>query len=541
MIVVNPGKTKLLKNLLVGATGGIITFSTGLAANYEDVMTKETVKPAPNLEEVIPHPEQMQEALAKLAELESRTGKKPNILIYLMDDVGWGDLGVYGGGVMVGAPTPNMDALAREGLMLTSAYSQPSSSPTRATMLTGQLPVRHGILRPTLYNEPGGLGNSITLAELLSEAGYVTQAVGKWHMGENPSSQPQNVGFDHFTGFLSVSDMYTEWRDPDFYPEIALSEERTQMMRDFAFEKYWVQASKNGELERIAEIDIDVLTHLDQNWADFSVNFIKEMADSDQPFFLYHCTRGAHFDNYPPEEFLGKSPAKQRYKDTIMELDDILGRLVKALEETGQLENTLIFIASDNGPEMEAWPDSAYSPFRGAKGTTWEGGVRVPGILYWEGMIEPGRVSDGLFDLADIFNTSLTLAGAQDLMPTDRYIDGIDQTSFLLANDGLSNRKYIYYWLMNYFSAVRMAEYKYMVLAEADDEPGSVNPGGFTGSLNIFAYYHMYNLYLDPKEEHNISIRKLVYNDLFLEAMQKHFATLKQYPPVVEVFPGLVH
>ena len=540
MIVVNPGKAKLLKNLLVGATGGILTFSTGLAANYEDVMTKETVKPAPNLEEVIPHPEQMQEALAKLAELESRTGKKPNILIYLMDDVGWGDLGVYGGGVMVGAPTPNMDALAREGLMLTSAYSQPSSSPTRATLLTGQLPVRHGILRPSLYNEPGGLGDSITLAELLSEAGYVTQAVGKWHLGENLASQPQNVGFDHFTGFLSVSDMYTEWRDIDFYPEIALSEGRTQMMRDFAFEKYWVQASKNGELERIAEIDIDVLTYLDQNWADFSVNFIKEMADSDQPFFLYHGTRGAHFDNYPPEEYLGKSPAKQRYKDTIVELDDILGRLVKALEETGQLENTLIFIASDNGPEMEAWPDSAYSPFRGAKGTTWEGGVRVPGILYWEGMIEPGRVSDGLFDLADIFNTSLTLAGAQDLMPTDRYIDGIDQTSFLLAKDGLSNRKYIYYWLMNYFSAVRMAEYKYMTLAEADDEPGSVNPGGFTGSLDMFAYYHMYNLYLDPKEEHNVSIRKLVYTDLFLAAIHKHFATLKQYPPAVEVFLGLV-
>ena len=151
-------------------------------------------------------------------------------------------------------------------------------------------------------------------------------------------------------------------------------------------------------------------------------------------------------------------------------------------------------------------------------------------------MIEPRRLRRTVRS-ADIFNTSLTLAGAQDLMPTDRYIDGIDQTSFLLAKDGLSNRKYIY-WLMNYFSAVRMAEYKYMTLAEADDEPGPVNPGGFIGSLDMFAYYHMYNLYLDPKEEHNVSIRKLVYTDLFLAAIHKHFATLKQYPPAVEVFWG---
>nr|WP_258001875.1 sulfatase-like hydrolase/transferase [Mesotoga sp. Brook.08.YT.4.2.5.1] len=148
--------SRLLRKVLVGATGGAIALTSAMAANYEDTMALQTVKPAPNLEEVILHPEQREEALAKLAEFVSRTGRQPNILIYLMDDVGWGDLGVYGGGVAVGAPTPNMDALARDGLMLTSAYSQPSSSPTRATLLTGQLPVRHGILRPTLYNEPGG-------------------------------------------------------------------------------------------------------------------------------------------------------------------------------------------------------------------------------------------------------------------------------------------------------------------------------------------------------------------------------------------------
>ena len=157
----------------------------------------------------------------------------------------------------------------------------------------------------------------------------------------------------------------------------------------------------------------------------------------------------------------------------IRDRDYILGRLVNALEETGQLENTIIFITSDNGPEMELWPDSGFSPFRGAKGSTWEGGMRVPGIFYWKDMISPGRISDGLFDLADLFNTSLALSGAKDQMPTDRYIDGIDQTSFLLTDNGQSNRKYIYYWLGSNFSAVRVGEYKYMMAAESDDDPVS--------------------------------------------------------------------
>ena len=135
---------------------------------------------------------------------------------------------------------------------------------------------------------------------------------------------------------------------------------------------------------------------------------------SPDPWFLYHCTRGAHFDNYPHPDFLGRSPARHPYKDAIVELDDICGRLVAALERTGQLESTMVVISSDNGPEMETWPDSAFTPFRCAKGSTWEGGVRVPAVVSWPGMIEPGRASDGLVHLLDLFATCLTMAGAVD-------------------------------------------------------------------------------------------------------------------------------
>ena len=159
-----------------------------------------------------------------------------------MDDVGWGDFGCYGGGVAVGAPTPNVDRLAREGLMLTSCYSEPSCTPTRASIMTGRLPMRHGLLIPPMYGMPGGLQGEITLPQILSDAGYVTQAVGKWHMGENRESQPQHVGFDDFYGFLSVSDMYTEWRDPYFFPEIVYSEARTEWVKNIAFNKCFVHA-----------------------------------------------------------------------------------------------------------------------------------------------------------------------------------------------------------------------------------------------------------------------------------------------------------
>src|SRR6266436_474140 len=383
-----------------------------------DTITTKTVRLAENREPTFQHVDDIAAAEQKIAAYRARHGgRKPNVLVVLMDDVGWGDFGCYGGGVAVGAPTPHIDRLATAGLRLTSCYSEPSCTPSRSSLLTGRLPMRHGLQRPPMYGEKGGLQGEITLAELLSEASYVTQAVGKWHLGENVESQPQHVGFDDFYGFLSVSDMYTEWRDPYFFPEIVYNAERTQWIQNQPFNKCFVHAARGAALESVEEVTIPVLSLLDDKWATYSIEFLRRMAAADRPWFLYHCTRGAHFDNYPHERFLGKSPAKHPYKDTLIELDDIVGRLVETLRATGQLEHTLVFVSSDNGPEMETWPDAAYSPFRCAKGSTWEGGQRVPGILTWPGMIEPGRASDGIFSQMDLFPTVLGLGGAGTLSP----------------------------------------------------------------------------------------------------------------------------
>src|SRR5262247_3059038 len=310
-----------------------------------DPIASPTVRIAPHREPAFDLPDQQEAARQRLAAYTARTGRRPNVLVILFDDVGWGDFGCYGGGVAVGAPTPEIDALARRGLRLTSCYSEPSCSPSRATLLTGRVPRRHGLQRPPMYGEPGGLQGEVTLAQLLSEAGYATQAVGKRHLGENVESQPQNVGLDDFYGFLTVSDMYSEWRDPAFFPDIVYSEARTEWMRNLPFNKCFVHAARGRAPENVEEVTIPVLSRLDDMWCAYSLAFIRRMSATTQPWFLYHCTRGAHFDNYPLERFLGASPARHPYKDTMLELDDIVGRLWRVLETTGQLEDTLIVLS----------------------------------------------------------------------------------------------------------------------------------------------------------------------------------------------------
>jgi len=496
-----------------------------------DPIASATVRLADHLEPAFVHADQQQAARQRIADFMRRRKRRPNVLVFLMDDVGWGDFGCYGGGVAVGAPTPTFDKVARQGLQLTSCYSEPTCTPSRATLLTGRVPNRHGLHRPPMYGEPGGLMGEVTVAQLLSDSGYVTQAVGKWHLGENPASQPQNEGFDDFYGFLSVSDMYTEWRDPHFFPEIVYSDARTEWVKNMPFNRCFVHATRGGEPENVEEVTIPVLSLLDEKWCRYSESFIQRMAGGERPWLLYHCTRGAHFDNYPHEQFLGKSPARHPYKDTLLELDAVLARLIESLRATGQLEDTLIFVTSDNGPHMETWPDAAYTPFRCAKGSTWEGGVRVPGLLMWPGMIEAGRQSDGLFSFNDLMPTLLAIAGESSRLPSDRFIDGVDQSSFLLAPDGLSNRKYHYYWLTQTFSGLRCGEYK-MVLSATDDEPSdAMGAGGFTGALQRFAYARLYNLYLDPKESHNYMTRKLAYVEAFQLGMRTHLGTFKRFPP----------
>jgi len=502
----------------------------------------EDVKPADNMYPVVPHPEQDTEARQKLAALEKRFGKKPNILIFLMDDVGYMDPGFNGGGVAVGNSTPVMDKLAYGGLILSSAYSTPSCSPSRATIMTGQNPLHHGILRPPMYGEAGGLDGEITVASLLKKQGYVTEGIGKWHMGENQGSLPQNVGFDDYVGFLGVSDMYTEWRDEYFNPEVALSPARFAMMEKDHFDHNEVHCTptdktncQDGRL-----IDLTYIKDLDTHWLSVGLSFLDKMKGSKQPFFLYYATRGCHFDNYPPDEWAGKSEARTVYGDCMVQMDDVLDQLVKKLEETGELENTIILLTSDNGPECEI-PPHARTPFRGCKGSSWEGGVRVPTFVYWKGMINPRR-DDGLFDFADILPTSLSLAGVSgaklaDLYPKTTYIDGIDQASWFIANDGHSARRSRPYTLNQYFASMRVDEFKYTWTAELQNAVVQKGDwGGFSGSIFTDSGGTIcFNLYTNPQEDVSIGVRHIPMMVPVIGTAGWYMKELIKYPPQFKI------
>ncbi|MCT4373433.1 arylsulfatase [Yangia mangrovi] len=491
-----------------------------------------TVQTEPYLEPHIPRPEQEAEAAEKLAALAEKTGGKPNILLLLVDDMGWGDPGSYGGGIAVGAPTPEMDLLAREGLRLTSTYSQPTCTPSRAALLTGRIPTRSGLTRPTLSGEnPTTNPWSIeaTLPGLLSDAGYRTALSGKWHLGEAEGSRPHEAGFDEFYGILSVISDMSQQLDERLYPDLVLRPERLAALQELS-EAAITKGLKGQPLEVAEEVtSIDQLGQIDQKFADFSEDFIRRAAADDVPFFLEHSFARVHNDSYPAEGYAGKSPAGFPYKDAILEVDDIVARLIGVLEETGELENTFVFLTSDNGANEDLAPDGGFQPWRGGKGTTWEGGVRVPGIAYWPGMIAPGRESDGLFDLTDFFNTSLALAGVSETIPSERFIDGIDQSSFLLADNGESRRDAVFMYSENNLMAIRWMEYKihFKVMlqhaARRNLDETTVSDVGMSPWV--------YNLYTDPKEQASSGHSRFEWGlPQALQRVQRHLATFADYP-----------
>jgi arylsulfatase A-like enzyme len=485
-----------------------------------------------NFEPALPQPAAEKAITAKLDALYRKTGKRPNILILVVDDLGYSDTGAYGGGEAFGAPTPHIDRLAREGLKLTSTYAQPSCTPTRAALNTGRLPVRSGLLKPALLNDPADSSQELFAAKILSGAGYRTALSGKWHLGEKDGSRPWQVGFDEFMGFLGVVNAYQE--EHPTAPDVANDPELLASLQSIGDRNLW-RATKEGGGKAVGKINWENSRDLDQKFADFSEEFIRRSVKEGKPFYLSHNFSKVHYFNHPSADFVGKSATKDVYRDSVMEVDSIVGRLTKLLEDLKIADNTLVFFTSDNGPEEDSYPESGATPFRGAKGTTLEGGVRVPGLFWWPGMIKPGRVSDGLFDMTDMFNTSLAIAGvdAASAVPADRYIDGINQTPFLLADNGQSAREAVFFYNADMFAGARWRYYK-MAISEVQTGSGNVRDfGGLDNAQFVIPPNgYMYNLYTDPRERRSILIEKAWVPSYALgPLLAVHGATMAKYRP----------
>jgi arylsulfatase A len=352
--------------------------------------------------------------------------KQPNIVIIFIDDMGYGDIGPFGA---TKQKTPNLDRMASEGMKLTSFYAAPVCSVSRAQLLTGCYGPRIDV--PTVYfpGDPRGLNpKEVTIAEQLRELGYATMCIGKWHVGDQPEFLPTNQGFDHYFGIPYSNDMQIESTES--------GERVVPLLRD----------------DKVAQLLTDEQqSRIVERYTDEAVKFITE--SKDKPFLLYLPHTAIHTPIFPGEKFRGKSNNGQ-VGDWIEELDWSTGRVLETLRELKLAENTLVIFTSDNGPWLIKGKDSGSAgALRGGKGSTWEGGMRVPTIAWWPGKITPSTSVDTVAGTIDLLPTAVVLAGGT--VPDQPLIDGRDISPLLFGKTTEAAREAHYYFSGYTLQAVR--------------------------------------------------------------------------------------
>lgn len=380
-------------------------------------------------------------ALPTLTRGSARLQNRPNILVIFCDDLGYGDLGVYGHPTI---RTPNLDRMAMEGQKWTSFYAAASvCTPSRAGIMTGRLPVRSGMAsdrRRVLFpDSANGLPQSeITIARAVKAVGYKTACIGKWHLGHLPKYLPTSHGFDYYFGIPYSNDM-------DKIKAMSIEE---QMDPDI--QEYNVPLMRNEEIiERPA--DQNTIT---KRYTEETIQFIT--ANKGRPWFVYLAHSMVHIPLFASKESRDKSP-RGLFGDVVEEIDAGIGKILRALRETGQDINTLIVFTSDNGPWLIFREHSGTAGLlRDGKGTTWEGGMREPTIFYWPGRVKPATVTD-VGSTLDLFATIAHLSGAQ--VPSDRVMDSYDLAPTLFNGQSSPRREMFYYRGQQLF-AVRLGAYK---------------------------------------------------------------------------------
>jgi arylsulfatase A-like enzyme len=485
------------------------------------------------------------------------SGKKQNILVIMGDDIGQSDISAYTFGLM-GYRTQNIDRIAKEGLMFTDYYAEQSCTAGRSSFITGQSVLRTGLSKVGIPGATVGLQpEDITIAEALKPLGYATGQFGKNHLGDRNEYLPTVHGFDEFFGNLYHLNAEEDPEDPDYPKDSAFKakfgprgviKSKASDHDDQTIDPRFGKVGKQT-IEDTGPLDKKRMETIDDETTAAAIDFMQRQLKDNKPFFVWMNTTRMHLYTHVRASMRGQSGMPDNeYADGMIEHDGDVGKLLKALDDLGIANDTIVLYTTDNGPHMNSWPDAAMTPFRSEKDTNWEGAFRVPAMVRWPGRIKPGSVVNDIFSGHDWFPTLLAVAGDSGVKDRllkgwqigDRtykvHLDGYNQLTYLTGQQEHSDRKgFIYFDDDAQLVAIRFGNWKLVFYEQKT--PGTLDIWGepFTARrLPLF-----FNLRMDPYERAQITSNSYyawtmhkAYLMMGAQAIAAEFiGTFKDYPP----------
>ncbi len=434
----------------------------------------------------------------------------PNILFILMDNLGYGEVGCYGGGLLRGAPTPNIDTLARDGTKLLNFNVEPQCTPSRSCVMTGRHSIRSGTHSVPLTGGDYGLVQwEQTIAKLLSAKGYATGHFGKWHLGNVPGRFPTDQGFDEWYGIPDTSDETVWPSQPEFDPSVA-------------HVAHIYEGTKGGSSREVKPYDLTTRPEIDMEITEKAIDFMQRSAAAMRPFYTYVPYTLVHFPTLPSEQFKGAT-GNGDWADCLAQIDHNVGRLLETVDRLGLRDDTIVIFTSDNGADTSTLHKrGSAGPWAGTMFTPMEGSNRVPFIVRWPGRIAADRESDAIVHEVDTFTTLLRFVGAD--VPDDRPIDGVDQSGLFLGETDSSAREGFPIYFGEKLYAAKWRNYKLHFVWQ-------VNTFDAVSTLGV---PRIFNLITNPQEnpDENIFTTHLWVLKAASKMLAEFQASLTEHPPI---------